>query len=117
MTYPHPMDDKTGFDVGRPLYLIEYDHGPTGFSFTDIADRIAVVREISEGYHHGKTFGISRVLEILPDNTWADITVEVAREVRDSIMRDPHAEYDWQMADWLHKHLGVGAIRWPRAAE
>jgi hypothetical protein len=103
--------------MNRPLYLIEQAHGAEGTDLVQVADRKQAVHEIAEGYHHGKSFGVSRVLEILPDNTWADITTEVAREVRDSIMRDPHAEYDWQMADWLHNVLGVGAIRWPRAAE
>jgi hypothetical protein len=101
----------------QTIYLIEQDHGPEGTDLVQIKDRKQAVLEIAEGYHHGRAFGVSRVLEIRPDGTWSDITIEVAREVRDAIMRDPHAEYDWQMADWLHKHLGVGAIRWPRAAE
>jgi hypothetical protein len=104
--------------MNRTLYLIEHKHNETGISIDldSFDDRERVVHELSEGYHFGNTFTVSRILEIRPDGTWGDITVEIAREVRDQVMRDPHSEYDWHMAEFIHRNLGVGSIRWPRAA-
>jgi hypothetical protein len=99
--------------MNRPLWIIETNHGPSGYSVENFDNRQSVTREIAEGYHFSKTFTVARVLEITSDLTCKDITKDVAREVRDIVLRDCPNDYGWHMADWLHRHLGVNSVQWP----
>lgn len=97
-----------------PLYLIEVGfHEPWFHEPRRELTRAQLVNDIIEGQFEK----VVRVIEIgAPDGLsgsvghWRDITKDIASEVADQFYRD-REPVSHEMANWLHRHLGVMSTR------
>ncbi len=99
--------------MGIPVYIIETDHGHLGTQLTGYREdtRSSAI----EGVAGSISTPVVRVLEIIEDeNSCRDVTEDFAREIRDKVESGEIEECPWELAEWIHKQLGVHSLKWPR---
>jgi hypothetical protein len=96
--------------TAQPLFLIETDHGRIGLQVIGYPEdtRRKIVEQFADGEHMGKDFHVSRILEILADGHWSDVTEDIAIDVRVALL-EKRKPISPRMKEWLHRVLGVMA--------